>query len=240
MGKKRLAKYLAAAGVGSRRACEQIVRAGQVTVNGSVVLLPQTCVDESDCITVNGHRCQYEESKVYFILNKPKGYLCSSKRTGKRQVVLDLFEEIDERLFTVGRLDKDTTGLLLVTNDGHFAHRVIHPSSNLKKEYVAKTGQEITGDHLKAISSGIMMEGTFVKPKKVKKVRKGTLKIVISEGKKREVRRLIENAGLTIKELKRTRIGGLPLGNLPLGNWRPMTDKEKAVIFGEWKMASSD
>jgi len=137
------------------------------------------------------------------------------------------------RSFTVGRLDKDTSGLLIVTNDGEFTNQAIHPSSNIQKEYIAKTNHEITDLHLKTISAGTKIEGTFVKPIKVKKVRKGTLKVIVGEGKKREVRLLIEAAGLEVRELKRVRIGGLVLGNLPLGSWRPMTNKEKELIFNE-------
>lgn len=229
--KKRLSKFLAAAGVASRRHCETLIFDGHVKVNGVVILIPQTLVDENDKITVNGQSIQGQSPKVYYILNKPKGYLCSSKKHSNTKIVLDLFEEIEERIFTVGRLDKDTQGLLLVTNDGHFANQVIHPSANLHKEYLAKTDSEITAEHLIAISSGTLVEGVFVKPIQVKKVRKGTLKITISEGKKREVRTLLEAAGLKVLELTRIRIGGLHLGPLPVGAWREMTETDKKLIF---------
>ncbi len=229
--KKRLSKVLAAAGTASRRACEEIIFAGRVKVNGEVALLPQTLVSAKDTITVDGEPIHGAESKVYYILNKPKGYVCTALRTSKTKLVLDLFQDAKCRLFTVGRLDKDTQGLLLVTNDGHFANRVIHPSSNIHKEYLAKTNQEITHEHLIAISNGALVEGVFVKPIRVTKIRKGTLKIVISEGKKREVRHLVETAGLGVIELTRIRIGGLSLGTLPEGSWRPLTEKEKEMIF---------
>jgi 23S rRNA pseudouridine2605 synthase len=229
--KKRLSKTLAAAGIASRRAAEELIFAGKVTVNGAVALLPQTMVDDNDVILVNGAPIKPEESKVYYILNKPPGYVCTSKRTQKTKIVLDLFEGVDERLFTVGRLDKDTMGLLLVTNDGHFANQVMHPSANIKKEYLVKTKQEVTADHLSAISHGTLVEGTFVKPVKVTKVRKGTLKIIIAEGKKREVRLLLKAAGLEVLELTRIRIGGLVLGPLEPGSWREMTEKERRIIF---------
>lgn len=229
--KKRLSKLLASAGVASRRACETLIFDGRVKVNGVVALLPQTMVDENDKITVNDQPIKAVEDKVYYILNKPVGYICSTKRSKDSKIVLDLFEGVAERLFTVGRLDKDTMGLLLVTNDGHFANKVIHPSANIQKDYLAKTDHEITPEHLIAISSGTQVEGVFVKPVRVSKVRKGTLKITINEGKKREVRILMEAAGLHIKELTRIRIGGLQLGPLPLGSWRPMTEREKEIIL---------
>lgn len=229
--KQRLSKTMAAAGVASRRACETIIFEGRVKVNGVVAELPQTMVCEQDAILVDGNPLKGAEAKVYYLLNKPAGYICSAKRSKDSKIVLDLFEEADERLFTVGRLDKDTCGLLLVTNDGHFANRVIHPSANIHKEYLAKTDQEITPEHLIAVSSGTLVEGTFVRPIRVNKVRKGTIKVTIVEGKKREVRLLMEAAGLHIKELTRIRIGGLHLGPLTIGNWRAMTEREKELIF---------
>jgi 23S rRNA pseudouridine2605 synthase len=229
--KNRLSKFLAASGVASRRTCEEIIFAGRVTVNGKITLVPQTLVDINDKITVDGKNIILEEKKVYYIVNKPVNYVCTAKKMGSTKIVLDLFEGVPYRLFTIGRLDKDTQGLLLLTNDGQFANRVIHPSGDINKEYLAKTDQEITDEHLKMISNGTLVEGAFVKPLKVSKVRRGTLKITIGEGKKHEVRLLLDAAGLQIKELTRIRIGALHLGTLPLGAWRELSDKEKELIF---------
>ena len=231
MAKQRLSKILAAAGVASRRMCETLIFDGQVKVNGKVILTPQTMVDYQDKILVDGQLIKAAEKKVYYMINKPKGYICTNRRTENSRIVLDLFEGVEERLFTVGRLDKDTEGLLLVTNDGHFANEVIHPSANIHKDYVAKTDQEISSEHLIAISNGTLVEGTFVKPIRVTKVRKGTVKVTVSEGKKREVRLLLEAAGLKVNDLSRIRIGGLHLGPLALGNWRTLTEREKKMIF---------
>ena len=218
--KNRLSKFLASAGVASRRACEELIFDGRVKVNGIQTLIPQTPVCSRDVILVDDKRVTPVEKKVYYVLNKPPGYLCTAKKTGTTKLVLDLFQDVPYRLFTVGRLDKDTQGLLLVTNDGHFANEVIHPSSDINKEYLAKVDLEVTSDHLSAISNGTLVEGVFVKPVRVLKMRRGTLKITISEGKKREVRLLLEAAGLKTKELTRIRIGGLLLGTLPVGAWR--------------------
>jgi 23S rRNA pseudouridine2605 synthase len=229
---KRLSKALAAAGVASRRAAEEIIFAGRVKVNGAVVMIPQTLVNwEEDTILVDEAPLRGEERKVYFILHKPHGYICSNTRIGSKKLVTDLFTHLNLRLFTVGRLDRDTTGLLLVTNDGHFANKVIHPSSNIAKEYLVKASQEITDVHLKTISKGIYVEGSFVRPVRVEKVRKGTLKVVVKEGKKREVRLMVQEAGLDILELSRIRIGGLRLGSLPEGTFREMTESEKKELF---------
>ncbi len=232
MSQKRLSKALAAAGVASRRACEEIIFSGKVKVNGEVVKLPQTLVDLSkDRISVEGKDIQKVEDKVYYILNKPIGYICSNRGGGQTKLVLDLFQGEGHRLFTVGRLDKETSGLLLVTNDGHFAQEIIHPSANIQKEYLVKTDQEVTHEHLVAIGNGTLVEGTFVKPIRIQKIRRGTLKIVIGEGKKREVRLLMDAAGLKVKELTRIRLGGLTLGDLPLGSWRTLSENEKQMIF---------
>lgn len=228
----RLSKVLAAAGVASRRACEQLIFDGQVMVNGKTVLIPQTIVQlGKDKIVVAGKPIKTAEPKVYYMLNKPVGYVCTNRGDASSKIVLDLFPEAMQRLFTVGRLDKDTTGLLIVTNDGNFANKVIHPSSNIQKEYVAKTNQEITDAHLIAISSGVQIEGVHVKPLRVRKVRKGTLKIAIMEGKKREVRILLEAAGLETLSLSRIRIGHLQLGTLPIGAWRELTPNEMELLF---------
>ena len=233
LSKIRLSKYLAASGVASRRACEELIFAGKVTLNGSIVLIPQTLVNDRDLIIVDEKKVNPEDKKIYYILNKPPGYLCTAKKTNSTKIILDLFQDVPYRLFTVGRLDKDTQGLLLVTNDGHFANQVIHPSSDIQKEYLAKTDLDLSADHLSAISNGTLVEGIFVKPVRVVKMRRGTLKITISEGKKREVRSLLEAAGLKVKELTRIRIGGLVLGPLAVGSWREMTEKERSLIFNK-------
>lgn len=229
--KQRLSKVLAAKGVASRRACEELIFAGRVEVNGEVTLIPQTMVDDNDVLMVDNQRVGKTEKKVYYILNKPVGYYCSPVPKERYKYVLDLFQDVPERLFTVGRLDRDTSGLIIVTNDGHFANKVIHPSANIQKEYVVKTNNEITADHLKQIADGIYIEGSLVVPIKVQKVRKGTLKVVVTDGKKREVRLLVSSAGIDVVELKRTRIGGLHLGSLNEGQWRPMKSSEMDAIF---------
>jgi len=165
------------------------------------------------------------------MLNKPIGYICSSVRPGKKKIVLDLFSHIRERLFTVGRLDKETSGLILITNDGLFANEVIHPSSNVIKEYIVKTTSEITPDHLEALSQGAKVDEKWVRPVSVSKIRKGTFKICVREGKKHEVRIIAERAGLKILELTRIRIGSLVLGPLPLGEYRILSEKDKELIF---------
>jgi 23S rRNA pseudouridine2605 synthase len=224
---QRLSKILAACGVASRRKCEELIFGGKVTVNGEKILVPQTRVDPlRDCLVVNGQIVHLQNEKAYYMLNKPTGLLCTSKESGGEKSVLSLFDDT-LRLFTVGRLDKETSGLIFVTNDGHFANAVIHPSKNISKEYLAKTDKELTDIHLKALTSGGLVEGTWIKPLNVAKVRKGTLKISVGEGKKREVRALLEYVGLKVLALKRIRIGSITLGSLNEGSYRPLTESEK-------------
>jgi 23S rRNA pseudouridine2605 synthase len=228
----RLNKALANSGVASRRKCEELIFQGKVTVNRKTIRIPEFRVSlEHDLIEVNGQKITLVKEKLYFMLHKPKGYLCSAKVSRNEKGVLSLFEPIKERLFTIGRLDKDTTGLLLVTNDGDFSQKVIHPSKNIQKEYLAKVDREVTDIHLKTLSKGMILEGDFICPYRVQKVRKGTLKITVLEGKKREVRHLLENCGFEILELKRIRIGGLHLGSLPLGQWRSLSENERKSLF---------
>lgn len=234
MEKKRLSKALASAGIASRRACEELIFAGRVQVNGAVIKVPQTLVDwQNDEIHVDAVTVQGEHKKVYYMLNKPVGYICSNVRPGRKAIVLDLFPPSEKRLFTVGRLDKDTSGLLLVTNDGHFSHRVIHPSSNIIKEYIVKTAQEITPSYLATLSEGARVDEKWVRPVAVHKVRRGTFRILVKEGKKHEVRIIAERAGLKVLELTRIRIGSLVLGSLPEGEFRILEEKDKQMIFQE-------
>lgn len=229
---KRLSKVLSAAGVASRRACEELIFAGRVQVNGKTVYKPQYQVDtDRDRISVDGETVGKAEHKVYYLLNKPAGYLCTARRPGlKHRLVLDLIPK-KERIFTVGRLDRDTEGLIILTNDGVFAHEVMHPSSEIAREYVVKTDRELSHEDLKTISSGTWVDGAFVKPESVKKVRKGTLKIVVKEGRKHEVRLLVAAAGLEVRSLTRVRFGGLMLGKLPVGTYRVLDEKDREAIF---------
>ena len=227
--KQRLSKVLAAFGVASRRKCEELIFEGRVSVNGQIELLPQTMVDElKDTLRVDGEKVKGSNKLVYYVLNKPKGYVCTNAPDIKKRAV-DLVPG-GTRLFTVGRLDKDTEGLIIITNDGHFSNDVIHPSAGIEKEYLSKVDKEITHEHLVAISRGTIVEGTFVRPLQVKKVRKGTLRITVAEGKKREVRCLLEKVGFTVHSLTRIRLGHLLLGSLQVGEYRFLTAAERALF----------
>lgn len=232
METQRLSKILASHGVASRRACEKLIFSRRVKVNGKTIIEPQMGVNPSvDTILVDNKPLQKKTSKTYLLFNKPRGFVCSHNKESHKKVIYDLFGQEPARLFSAGRLDRETTGLLIVTSDGIFANHVMHPSSNILKEYIIKTDKEILDSHLKIIQEGCYVEGVWVTPHKVVKVRRGTLKIVVSEGKKREVRTLVANADLNILELKRVAIGSLRLGSLREGCYRPLTPREKELLF---------
>lgn len=224
--KNRLSKVMARAGVASRRKAEEMIFSGKVSVNGEIVLQPQTMVGESDEICIDGKPLPKVEKKVYYLLNKPRGFVCSNLSKWGDALVVDLFKEVPYRLFTVGRLDKETTGLLIVTNDGHFAQRLIHPSANIEKEYLVTADRIPAAAEIEKLKRGCSVEGVFIVPKRVERLTGKRLSIVVMEGKKREVRLLMESAGLATVALCRVRIGGLNLRDLKEGEWREIEGRE--------------
>ncbi len=226
----RLAKFLACSGVASRRAAEELIQQGLVSINGKKCTALYTMVDPVvDTVTYRGKPVSIEH-KEYYLLHKPKGYVCTNTGGAKTKRAVDLIST-KARLITVGRLDKETSGLIIVTNDGDFANRIMHPSFEIPKEYLVKTDKEVLHDHLVKIADGVIVEGKHVKPLSVKKVRRGTLKVVVLDGRKHEVRLLCEHAGLEVIELVRIRVGHLVLGGLPEGASKPLTVKERGPFF---------
>jgi len=222
----RLSKFLAQAGICSRRHAEKLIVDGRVKVNNTLATLPQTDVDPSkDKISVDNKKIEFAEEKIYFILNKPKGYICSNKRFSNQKIVTDLFKEFPHRLFTVGRLDKDTTGLIFITNDGHFAQSLIHPSKDITKEYVALVKQPITDEHLKKLKNGAPIDNVWITPVKVKKTNVNTVHITVKEGKKHEIKHFIQRAKLDLLHLSRIRIGDYHLGSLKEGSYKRFRPK---------------
>lgn len=229
MATQRLNKIIASAGIASRRASEELIRNGKITINGKKCLLPQTMVDPlTDTVCYAGKPLTLEQ-KEYYVVNKPKGYLCTNARIGKAKLVIDLVDT-KSRLFTIGRLDKDTSGLIILTNDGEFANKVMHPSSEIPKEYLVKVDKEVLHEHLVAIQEGTIVEGKKVVPVSVKKVRRGTLKVTVLDGRKHEVRILCADAGLEVLELKRIRIGHIVLGGLETGAVKLLTARERKLF----------
>ena len=221
----RLQKFLAKAGVCSRREGERFIAAGRVRVNGSVVREMGSRVDpEADRVEVDGRLVAMEEKPVYILLNKPKGYISSCRHEGE-PIVIDLVP-VRERVFPVGRLDKDSTGLLLLTNDGRIHHRLAHPSFDHEKEYVVETKREISDAALKKMAGGIEIDGKQTRPADIRRESKNRFRIVLREGRKRQIRRMVDAVENEVKSLHRVRMAGLSLGNLPEGKWRYLENPE--------------
>lgn len=231
MAEKRLNKILQEFGIASRREADRLIEGGRVQVNGlKITELGVKADPEKDDIRVSGRILRKVEQKIYLMLNKPLGYICSNKRLHKEKLVIDLLPQ-KERLFTIGRLDKETSGLLLITNDGDFANSVIHPSSNITKEYIATLSANLEKPHIDAMYEGVMIENKRIRPHLVEKVGAKTVKVVVKEGKKHEVRKLIEKTSIPLLHLKRVRIGSLHLGTLQEGEMRDLSESDKEMIF---------
>jgi 23S rRNA pseudouridine2605 synthase len=223
----RLAKHLAHAGVASRRAAEQLIFDGRVTVGGKVVKDPATDVDGSRPITVDGRPVGGTgQERAVYILNKPPGVVSTSHDTHGRKTVVDLIHA-DRRLYPVGRLDADSTGLILLTDDGELAHRLTHPSFEVPKTYRAVVrNPPVREPALRKLREGIELDDGRTSPAKVRRVSSGVLEITIHEGRKRQVRRMCEAIDHRVESLERVAFGPLRLGNLPIGGHRRLTPAE--------------
>jgi 23S rRNA pseudouridine2605 synthase len=225
LGQVRLAKYLAHAGVASRRASEELIRQGRVTVDGAPVTSPATDVSGTERIEVDGEPVN-KEDRVVYMLNKPKGVVSTASDTHSRPTVVSLISS-SKRLYPVGRLDADTTGLILLTNDGELANRLTHPRYEVPKTYVATVeGGEVKEGLLRQLREGIELEDGRTAPAKVRQRKPGTVELTIHEGRKRQVRRMLEEVGHPVRELRREALGPLRLGDLPEGEHRRLTPAE--------------
>lgn len=223
----RLNKFLAEQGIASRREADKLIAAGLVKVNGKVVAeMGQKIDPETDRVEVDETGVEKSKKLVYIALNKPKGYVCSAKPTKTDPHIVTDLVDIPERIYPVGRLDKETTGLLLLTNDGTLVNQIIHPSSESEKEYEVTFFKQIPGGALDKLRAGVKLSGEATLSTKVKKVGPAKIHITLREGKNRQVRRICQKVGFPVKTLKRIRIKKLQLGNLLLGKWRHLTPAE--------------
>ncbi|MDX2508281.1 MAG: pseudouridine synthase [Desulfobacterales bacterium] len=226
----RLQKYLSGAGFCSRRKGEEYIKDGLVMVNDQVVTELGTKVDpEADRVEVDGTRVEADQKKVYIALNKPREYVTSCNHPGEK-IVLD-FVDIPERIYPVGRLDKDSTGLLLLTNDGRLHHRLSHPSFDHEKEYEVTVASHITDGALKSLEKGMPMMGTKTRPAKIRRISSKRFRIILKEGKNRQIRRMVGKVGGRVIGLKRIRISNIKLGKLSEGSWRYLGEKEKEGLL---------
>ncbi|HEY2632602.1 MAG TPA: pseudouridine synthase [Solirubrobacteraceae bacterium] len=217
----RLAKYLAHAGVASRRAAEGIVREGRVSVGGRIVEDPACDVDDDSGVALDGKTLGGVESRVLYVVNKPVGVVSTVSDTHGRPTVVGLVEGESRRLYPVGRLDADSSGLMLLTNDGALAHRLTHPSFEVQKTYRARVGGGPVGEEaLRKLREGVSLEDGVTAPARVRRMGGGIIEITIHEGRNRQVRRMCEAVGHPVRELERVAFGPLKLGALALGGCR--------------------
>jgi len=233
---ERLQKILARAGIASRRGAEELIRQGKVRVDGQVVVDMGVRVDPArHRIECDGQPVAMEEEKVYVLLNKPKGYLSTLSDPQGRPIVTSLLAGITARVFPVGRLDYDTEGALLLTNDGEFAQRILHPRFEINKTYVATVRGNPSAEKLAELEKGIMLEGRRTWPARINVLGRGkgetTVEITIHEGRKRQVRKMFAAIGHRVLGLKRVAYGRLMLGALPSGSYRFLDQKDLARIF---------
>ena len=225
----RLQKYMADKGIASRRKCEEFITDGLVRVNGKVVTELGTKVDpDKDAVEVNETKIEAVKAEyLYIMLNKPAGYITSLKQADSTSpLVTDLLKKIKERVYPVGRLDKDSSGLLLLTNDGDFAYKLMHPSFEKEKEYIVTTEQTVTRTMIERFQKGIMIEGIKTHPAKVKRIELTQISIVLKEGRNRQIRKMLQKVGNTVISLQRVRINNLILGKLKEGEYRFLTKSE--------------
>lgn len=223
----RLQAFLAHCGVASRRASEKIILDGRVSVNGDVVTELGTKVSPSDKVLVDGKEIHLEESKRYVLLNKPLGYVCSQSDEKGRPIAVDLLKsKYKERLYNVGRLDMFSHGAIIFTNDGDFAAKLSHPSAEIEKEYLVETSFALPRYLAEDFRRGIRIDNVFYKAKDAQELNSHKMRVVLIEGKNREIRRVFESREATIKNLKRVRIGCVELGDLKPGESRNLTNAE--------------
>ena len=219
----RLNKYIASLNLASRREADRLIQNGNVKVNGIVNTNPATQVSEND--KVECYIEQYKEDKIYIKLNKPRGYVVSSnKNEGKP--IYNLIKNDFDNIYPVGRLDKDSSGLILLTNDGVFAKQIIGENTNCEKEYYVRVNDSVPDGALKKLEYGISLDGQKLKPAKVKRVNKNSFHIILTEGKNRQIRRMCQKIGFEVIILKRLRISNILLNNLKEGTFEHLTEDE--------------
>lgn len=226
----RLNKYIATSGVCSRRKADELIECGKVKVNGNIVRTMGEQIDENkDSVEVSGKKITLNGNKVYIMLNKPKGYVTTNNEQFDRPSTRDLIKE-KVRVFPIGRLDMNTEGLLLLTNDGDFANKLMHPSNKVEKTYIVTLRKKVTEEQINTLRNGVDIGDYITNPAKVRSISEFELEIKISEGKNRQIRRMCEAVNVDLKNLKRTQIGNLKLGELKLGKYRFLSLEEISNI----------
>ena len=228
--KIRLQKHLSECGIASRRKAEELIAAGKVKINGHIAEIGAKVDPKRDKITVRGKAVVPVNEKIYIMLNKPRGYVTTMSDELGRKTVSDLVADAGNRIFPVGRLDRDSEGLLIMTNDGDFANTLTHPSSHVNKTYRVTVKGVAEEEQLLRMKEGIMLDGRKTLPCDCfvaeRKPDRTVLIFILNEGRNRQIRRMCEAVGLEVLRLKRTEIAGVKLGMLPQGKWRPLNERE--------------
>lgn len=234
MAEMRLQKLLSERGVASRRKAEELIEQGKVKVNGRVAHLGDKADPRRDVILVSGKRLAKAEEPTYILLNKPRGYVTTMQDEMGRKCVAELVERVGVRVYPVGRLDRESEGMLLMTNDGDFANAIMHPSTHVAKNYRVTLRSEITDEQLNAIHEGIELDGRKTAPADIvvltEEPGRTVVEIVLYEGRNRQIRRMCEQLGLEVIRLRRVAIGGVKLGMLQPGKWRYLDPKEVRTL----------
>ena len=230
MAEVRLQKFLAESGVASRRKSEELIDQGKVKVNGRVAMIGDKIDPKKDTVTVSGKKIVKTKTFTYIVLHKPRGFITTMSDEKDRKCVAELIKDVDGRVYPVGRLDKDSEGMLLFTNDGAFANAMTHPTKHVPKTYRVTVRPSISEEQITALTQGVIIEDRKTAPAEVRVITKEegrvVLEIILYEGRNRQIRKMCEEVGLEVARLKRTQIGSIKLGMLKQGAWRHLTEDE--------------
>ncbi len=229
-GKVRLQKYLAECGVASRRKSEEMIEQGQVKVNGQVAYIGDKINPKKDTVTVKGKKILKSKTNTYIMLHKPRGFITTMSDERDRKCVAELIKDVNCRVYPIGRLDKDSEGMLLFTNDGEFANALTHPTRHVPKTYRVTVKSDVTQDQITALTTGIVIDERMTAPAEVRVITREpgrvVLEIILYEGRNRQIRKMCEEIGLEVARLKRTAVGSIKLGMLKQGAWRELNEDE--------------
>ncbi len=240
----RLQKYMADNGIASRRKCEEMIEKGLVKVNGDRAHIGDKVDPKRDRVTVNGKKIAVQDKKYYVLLHKPRGYVTTTHCELGRKCVADLVKDIDARIYPVGRLDRDSEGMLLMTNDGEFANAMTHPTHHVPKTYRVTVRPNITDEQINAFHTGIEIDGRMTAPAGLRVLERTegrvVCEVILYEGRNRQIRRMFEELGIEVARLKRTAVGSVKLGMLAPGKWRNLTEEEVCKLTLAAKRGSSN
>ena len=237
MAEERLQKYLSECSVASRRKSEELIRDGKVKINGRIAEIGDKVIPGKDVVTVNGKKVSAVKEKYYIMLNKPRGYVTTMSDELGRKCVAELVSDVGAVVYPVGRLDRDSEGLLLMTNDGEFANSVMHPRKHVPKTYRVTVRSNINDSQVDRLENGILLDGKMTLPSEVhileKSAERSVFEITIYEGRNRQIRKMCEDVSLDVIRLKRNSVGPVKLGMLQPGKWRELTDDEVRKLVSQ-------